>query len=315
VTTSNEAFFTTRTAAGNQLWRAGGSPGPTLLLETDVPNTLSDLRAVGSRVLFAVTGQTTTKRLWSSDGTAAGTQELGAFERFTIATDESRKDEPPIFSTGAAGELGTTDGTPAGTGQLLTLAADEFVTGITHSGDRALLDTSTGRVLSARLSTRAVETLGVSRDPSQGSMGLAPFGVWFVAQSNDAGHEPFVSDGTAAGVRLLRNIADDTVTGDSLPADFIEFNGALYFTADDEVVGRELWRSDGTSAGTSLFADLVSGPDSSHPVAPFVAGNRLYFFTLAGVRTLWSTDGTSAPVKVGPLDNSVDTLLPHVETE
>ena len=314
VTTSNEAFFITRTAAGNQLWRAGGSPGPTLLLETDVPNSLSDLRAVGSRVVFAVTEQTTAKTLWGSDGTAAGTQQLGAFERFILPTGEgplgNRKDDPPVFSTGAAGELWTTDGTPAGTGPLLTLAANEFVSQMTHSGDRALIATSAGRLESARLSTRATETLITSMDPSRQSIGLAAFGAWFVGQSNDGGFEPFVSDGTAAGTRLLRNIADDTATGDSLPAEFIEFNGALYFTADDEVVGRELWRSDGTPAGTRLFADLVSGPASSYPVAPFVAGNRLYFFTLAGVRTLWSTDGTSAPVNVGPLDNAVDTLLP-----
>jgi ELWxxDGT repeat protein len=306
VTTSNEAFFITRTAAGNQLWRAGGSPGPTLLLETDVPNSLSDLRAVGSRVAFTVTEQTTTKTLWGSDGTAAGTQQLGAFERF-IATDDNPKDDPPVFSTGAAGALWVTDGTPAGTGPLLTLAANELVSELTHNADRAYFATSAGRVLSARFSTRATEILTTSTGRQ---LGLAPFGVWFVAESNDGGREPFVSDGTAAGTRLLKNIADDTATGDSLPADFIEFNAALYFTADDAVVGRELWRSDGTSAGTRLFADLVSGPASSHPVAPFVAGNRLYFFTLAGVRTLWSTDGTSAPVKVGPLDNAADTLSP-----
>ncbi len=68
--------------------------------------------------------------------------------------------------------------------------------------------------------------------------------------------ELWQSDGTAAGTKLLKNIATDFRS--SLPKSFFNFNGTLYFTAETNT-GRELWRSDGTEAGTVQVMDIAPG--------------------------------------------------------
>jgi ELWxxDGT repeat protein len=76
-------------------------------------------------------------------------------------------------------------------------------------------------------------------------------------------YEPFISDGTALGTTLLKDV---NPSGSSSPRNFTEGPGALtFFTATDETTtaysngstpnaGEELWVSDGTQANTHKWA-------------------------------------------------------------
>jgi ELWxxDGT repeat protein len=112
----------------------------------------------------------------------------------------------------------------------------------------------------------------------------------------------------SAGVQLVLDI-NQTVpagamgTADSDPADFVDFDGHLYFTADDGVHGRELWRSNGTAAGTQVV-DINPGPVGSNPKHLFAANDGFYFFAtdaqgLSQLMTL--APGSTSPVALAQL--------------
>ena len=80
--------------------------------------------------------------------------------------------------------------------------------------------------------------------------------------SDDNGFEPWTSNGTGEGTRMLLNIATQ---GSSNPGEFTTLGGAVYFAAERDLDGRELWRTDGSTAGTKLVADLNPGSELSNP--------------------------------------------------
>jgi len=84
-----------------------------------------------------------------------------------------------------------------------------------------------------------------------------------------------VSDGTAAGTTLVKDIRPGT--GPSDPGALLVAGGGLYFAANDGVNGRELWKSDGTAAGTVLEADIAPADASSDPTNLAVSGGLLFF--------------------------------------
>jgi len=113
------------------------------------------------------------------------------------------------------------------------------------------------------------------------------------------GPELFVSDGTAAGTRVVKDIRPGNFG--SAPAELTDVNGTLYFVANDGVTGYELWKTDGTEAGTVLVKDIIAGP------APFeqfdapmelTSLNGTVFFTACDTGhincELWKSNGTAA---------------------
>jgi ELWxxDGT repeat protein len=109
------------------------------------------------------------------------------------------------------------------------------------------------------------------------------------------GREVWVSDGTADGSRLLRDICPGTC--DSRPRGFALLAGAVYFNADDGARGAELWRTDGTAAGTQLVADLAPGPTSGNPWGLAASNGLLYFSAALAAGSggaFWRSDGSAA---------------------
>ncbi|HEX8439098.1 ELWxxDGT repeat protein [Archangium sp.] len=78
--------------------------------------------------------------------------------------------------------------------------------------------------------------------------------LYFTATDALHGRELWASDGTAAGTRLVLDIAPASMSAE--PTVLTQYKGYLYFIARDDVSQR-LWRSDGTAAGTQPF-----GPES-----------------------------------------------------
>jgi len=113
----------------------------------------------------------------------------------------------------------------------------------------------------------------------------------FSAITDDQGNEPWVTDGTSAGTKMLKDIAED---GNSQSTNYYSIDGKVYFSANDTNSGQEMWVTDGTTTGTKMFADIntvpTSGIDPSASV--FKLGNNYVFD--ANDDTLWISDGTAA---------------------
>lgn len=118
-------------------------------------------------------------------------------------------------------------------------------------------------------------------------------GVAFAGNDGVHGSELWITDGTAVGTKLVRDIrpgVDSSQLGQLVSA-----GDQLFFSADDGVHGRELWRSDGTAQGTFLVRDLRPGAEGSYQPLLLAAGGHL-FFTFYGESSesgLWVSDGTA----------------------
>jgi len=74
--------------------------------------------------------------------------------------------------------------------------------------------------------------------------------IYFTA-TDDNLYELWVSDGTASGTSMLKDIS----LGSSYPRHFQVLLDKIYFRADDYFNGKLLWASDGTAAGTTMVAN------------------------------------------------------------
>ncbi len=130
--------------------------------------------------------------------------------------------------------------------------------------------------------------------------------VLFGADDGIHGRELWITDGTAAGTRLLADIAEGPAG--SWPGQPEVVHGVAYFAA-----AGALWRSDGTAAGTREVADLqasgsISAARATEPQRTTFQplGNEVAFvYYRAGVQTLMVT----APDGIRALD-----VFPEGET-
>lgn len=122
--------------------------------------------------------------------------------------------------------------------------------------------------------------------------------TYFVARTPDTGTELWKTDGTAAGTRLVKDIAAGAADG--YPGSLTAVGTTLFFTANETSTGVELWRTDGTEAGTVLVRDIRAGTSSSSPNALTAVGNLLYFQANDGVAGVepWVSDGTPAGTRL-----------------
>jgi ELWxxDGT repeat protein len=108
--------------------------------------------------------------------------------------------------------------------------------------------------------------------------------------TGDQGSEPYMTDGTPEGTRLLKNFKAD-VNG-RVSSKYFVWNDRAYFTVNRPATGTELWSSDGTTSGTTFLADLTPGSTQSATISGFTPfAGKLYFVSSY---SLWRTDGTAA---------------------
>lgn len=133
------------------------------------------------------------------------------------------------------------------------------------------------------------------------SLTVADGKLFFQADDGQHGTELWVSDGTAAGTHMVKDIGDKPAG--SFPYDPTAVGDGLFFSATDSKHGTALWRSDGTAAGTVLVKDFFPGgfdPPVPVPILPdhfMAAGDRLFLTAWDGTGSysqLWVTDGSEA---------------------
>ena len=128
----------------------------------------------------------------------------------------------------------------------------------------------------------------------------------FAWDDGSHGTEPWVTDGTVANTRLLKDISpngDDSSYPSLNYGNNVELNSILYFSArTDGNMDYELWRTDLTTSGTYKVVDLAPEVGhGSHPLSITQMGNNIYFMALtgntsdsdnfSGSKGIWKTNG------------------------
>jgi len=114
----------------------------------------------------------------------------------------------------------------------------------------------------------------------------------FAADDGVHGAEPWVTDGTPAGTRLLRDVCPGACW--SWPTERTNLGNRLLFAANTVEQGQEPWITDGTPAGTRLLRDICPGTCHSFFFGMVPLGGGLLFGANDGQNgfQLWKTNGT-----------------------
>lgn len=283
-------------AHGFELWRTDGTTAGTFLLLDIQPGWASAFgshdsfslegAALGSSFCFRAANDVSGAELWTTDGTGAGTVLLkdfipGSGSGFPSGMTELNGrlflSATPIL---ANYELWATDGTAAGTVLVTEITpglAGSWPQNFTRVGTRIyfqsfqhLYRTDGTRTGTIRLTSFRA---GASMEFHGGLNGN------LLVRSDDGIHgmEPWISDGTPSGTRLLKDIRPGLFTYSM--QDLLQVGGVAYFSADDGVHGVEVWRSDGTPEGTRMLADFTTGSDSTYVYSSVSCQGRVLLST------------------------------------
>jgi len=241
--------------------------------------------------------------LWVTDGTSAGTRLLADINPSNSSAPGARiaYHGQLIFSAddGINGrELWTTDGTPAGTKFF-----KDLVPGKTGSSPRSFVILNdviyfvTDEGLWKSDGTDA-GTVKVKSSISVNDITIAGSRMFFIGSANGTGYEPWVSDGTPDGTRMIADLVPGSNGSSYYGGKVTAFGDRIVFAGYDADHGFDtsLWVSDGTAAGTHELRD-VAGTSITVTMQSFaVIGGTVYFPARSGPigDELWKSDGTVA---------------------
>lgn len=278
------------------LWTTDGTAAGSLPL-AEFPNLSIQGTAVGGVLVFGGSDPDHGREPWSSDGTPGGTGLLVDVADEDVGGSSPRSlmnlgETALFFADGPGGHgLWRSDGTDEGTrlvmGDLrgwgpVSASPSRVFFVSSRSGVDELWTTDGSAAGTLRLTPEGVH---IQRDVSEPVIKLGSR-VFFSARTPEHGIEPWVTDGTPAGTRLLRDVQRGTAH--SSPHAFTVFEGRAWFVARSGNRQR-MWRSDGTAKGT-----VPVGPEL-HAIQPWTAyaGRLWYTGRNADHRIeLWGTDGT-----------------------
>jgi ELWxxDGT repeat protein len=296
---------------GREIWRTDGTDAGTVSvtdLNFDIFDAPQLIAAAGDTLYF----RPAFGRLWKSDGTAAGTAafaDLNPQDAVAVGNTLYFVDRAP----GASYKLWKTNGTAAGTAVVDTPAGDLgfggptldfnavawngrlYFRGQTPANGWELFSTD-GTTAGTRLLKDIVPGPATSGAGTLDYLAPARDKLYFAAQAPVVGHEPWVTDGTEAGTRLIRDV--NVVSISSNPAALTRVGSrAFFFVGDGDGT---LHVTDGTAAGTSAVKWVRLRTPSGD--GPYTAGaGDTFFFHGSGTEvgethisdTLWKSDGTA----------------------
>ncbi len=280
-----------------------------------------DMLVVGDRLYFAADDGTHGTELWRTDGTEDGTVLVKDINPGVTASPVDGSDVPsssaPAYLTrlgaslyfvtmnGESGyELWKSDGTEDGTTLVKDLGnGNSSPRALITAGNKLFFLASTGPDGSEALwqsggtpgSTRKVVDLNTfppdGLDPTNPLLVMGN-NVFFAASTTATGRELWMSDGTQAGTRLVKDIRRGKAGSG---VQFLGVNGnQLLFAANDGKHGLELWKSvNGRTGDTRLVDDINTNTRDAVPAQLLAFKNQILFVADDGIRgaELWMTNG------------------------
>ncbi len=320
----NNIFFSgIEPSSGVELYLTDGTASGTQLVKDIGPTTYSgaflssnNFAVLDNVSVFAANNLTNGIELWRSDGTDVGTFMLKNINTIPSQGGIDYSSNPSGFTkignaiylraedTFGITSLWRTDGTSAGTAKVFSLRnidgtisplIREFkgkLAFLTFTNSGTLLWQSDGTETGTGPISNAVFVDNNALDP------IYPMdSILFFSGKTDPNYmirgELWRTDGTKAGTRLVKKIADGT-TG-SIPRQFFRFGNYTYFLANVSTGVTQLWRSNGTDTGTTkVFA--LSTQSIFTIESPVILPNKFFFVAVDNSYkyNLWVSDGTEA---------------------
>jgi ELWxxDGT repeat protein len=295
-----ELFLLLRAADGLSLWRTDGTAAGTIELLGPEAGLWdgSGLYAAGGRVFFTAYDGGFVQRLWATDGSVAGTRQVG--ESFSNPIGLTELDGKLYFfalGSDSRQSLWRTDGTAAtalNTVQVKSFGYETQPVPAVHAGRlwffvRELNNVALWSSDGTAAGTRSEPLLGLPEASFMASIGSKLLISGYVPGS---GIELWATDGTPEGTR---KVGPAVFTRGARSFPWTVFQGRLVYAAVDEAVDNslKLWMSDGTPEGTGPLLDR-DGKRIPPPVDMAVLGDHL-IFTLEALATpaqVWQSDGT-----------------------
>lgn len=273
--------FTDELTGKNGIYVTDGTSAGTFKITPGNVSVDGHLIVGGNKIYFFASDGTNGKEPWVSDGTTAGTKMLKNIHTNTSDTDFGLINSTFISADANKAFFVANDGT---TGDEL------WVTNGTTEGTTLVKDINSGSQGSQ-----------IQVAPSAMGTNMKDGKLYFFALNGSGGFtingkEPWVSDGTAAGTFMLKDI-NPGFNGSSELANvkhFIEYKGKMYFfSIGTSQIPGGLFETDGTQDGTKLVFST-----SIYRIDEFIVHNDLLYFTHSNGPSLYTTDGTTAGTKL-----------------
>ncbi|KAA9340027.1 ELWxxDGT repeat protein [Adhaeribacter soli] len=273
-----------------QLWVTDGTTAGTIMLTPPTANNNNtlidyDMIVFNNKLYFtfhtSAPFQTDDVELWVTDGTVAGTQLF--------------KDLAPGSSSGWPSHFHIFNN------KLLFLS-------LTYTSTYRVLMSSDG-IAAGTVVITPLDVLGAKENwtPWNGKL-------YFEGSATQGNRELYVTDGTAAGTYMIKDINPGSST--SGIENITVAGNKLFFSAITATNGVELWVSDGTGPGTQLVKDINPGTNGAIVQNLNYFNNKLYF-TARQSQTdfqLFETDGTTAGTRIVSPANATVTMSPLAPT-
>ena len=328
---NNELYFITgESSSGSwRLWKKPQLDQPYELIAEELPEYsfhIQQFLATDNRLFMIIGKSSNAHDIWSSDGTTENTKFVTANSGFSAGFQYTAGSDKLYF---VDRHLWATDGTAEGTSQISSTRVylDRLPFFIIFQGDLffsgQVQSTSFFRQYELFKSEGTLESTTLLADinttpVSSAIWNLSVVGntMFFSALDESAGMEPWISDGTETGTRLLKDLfpgTQDNHPNSSSPRNFVAFNDQAYFTAlnlntTSNQIHKGLWKSDGTAEGTVVVKEIwLNSLDGAYS-GKVQLNDKLYFAAFEKGETLyslWSSDGTEeGTIKLEEVGNS-----------
>ncbi|NML70741.1 T9SS type A sorting domain-containing protein [Chryseobacterium sp. RP-3-3] len=255
-------FVAQQSFSGYQIWSTDGTAAGTVKEKDLISDySIGNLVVAGNKIFYYIQNE-----LWSFDTVS---KDLLKVKTFVYSGDVKMYSFNNELILGAddgvhGKEIWKSDGTLAGTVLLKDIIPNQYGS---VSGDFNILPLHNKFYFIASLGTGY--GLYESDGTEAGTVSVKPLraprlnGIsadnYFVFEGFDpdaGGMEPWISDGTAAGTKMLKNLMPGN-TSSMANSKFIKLNNKIYFDSNANGVspayGDYVWETDGTEAGTVLF--------------------------------------------------------------